>query len=60
MIRNMTVSYAPGANDRTPMIRITNRFLVKSGFTVGGKVFVVYAPGVITISLKKKKHELSI
>lgn len=55
MIRNMTVSYAPGADDKTPMIRIANQFLIKSGFTVGEKVFVVYANGVITINLKNKK-----
>lgn len=53
MIRNMTVSYAPGANDKTPMLRLANRFLVRSGFTIGEKVYVVYADGVITINLKK-------
>lgn len=55
MTRNMTVSYAPGANDKTPMIRIANRFLIKSGFTIGEKVYVVYAPSVITINLKTQK-----
>lgn len=55
MTRTMNISYAPGANDRTPMLRIANRFLTKSGFTVGEKVFVVYADGVITINLKDKK-----
>lgn len=51
----MTISYAPGANDKTPMLRIKNLYLIKSGFTVGEKVYVVYANGVITINLKNKK-----
>lgn len=55
MTRKMTVSYAPGGSDKTPMIRIANQFLVKSGFTIGEKVYVVYADGVITINLKNKK-----
>lgn len=55
MKREMIVSYTPGADDRTPMIRIANRFLIKSGFTVGEKVYVEYAEGAITINLKNKK-----
>ena len=57
MNRQMTVTYAPGckrgyAGDQKPMLRIANRFLLKSGFTVGSKVDVEYKDGIITITLK--------
>lgn len=50
--RAMTVAYAPGENDKRPMIRIANRFLAESGFTVGSKIEAEYGQGVITITKK--------
>lgn len=57
MTRTMTVSYSPGSNERipTPMLRIANRYLTNSGFTVGEKVYVRYSAGSIIINLKNKK-----
>ncbi|MFA6414848.1 MAG: SymE family type I addiction module toxin [Candidatus Paceibacterota bacterium] len=46
----MTVAYAPGENTQRPMIRIANRFLAESGFTVGSKIEAEYGQGVITIT----------
>lgn len=59
--RRMTVTYKPGANGylfkcpihagkQKPMIRITNRFLLSSGFRVGDPVEVVYENNIITIT----------
>ena len=55
MQREQTVTYKPGANNnqgQTPMIRITNRFLIAAGFRVGNKFDVKYANDVITIRKK--------
>jgi len=35
-----------------PMLRIANRFMIKSGFNIGSKVDVEYKDGIITITLK--------
>ena len=59
--RRMTVTYKPGANGyilkssvhtgkQKPMLRITNRFLLSSGFRVGDPVEVVYEDNIITIT----------
>ena len=48
--REMIVVYAPGTNAQTPMIRLANRFLLTSGFTIGSRFEVEYTDGVITIS----------
>jgi hypothetical protein len=45
----MTVLYAPGRVTHTPMIRIANQSLIKSGFIVGSKYEAVYTEDVITI-----------
>ena len=50
--REMTVAYAPGENDKRPMIRIANRLLAESGFTVGSKIEAEYGNGIITITKK--------
>ena len=56
MQREQTVTYKPGTNNNqgqiTPMIRITNRFLIAAGFKVGSKFDVKYANDVITIRKK--------
>lgn len=52
--REMTVAYAPGCtSDQTPMLKIANRFLLQSGFTVGSKCNVEYGNGIITIVKSK-------
>lgn len=51
--REMTVAYAPGGNEQKPMVRITNRLLLQSGFTVGSKCNVEYGNGIITIVKSK-------
>ena len=53
--REQTVSYAPGDNqsregERTPMIKITNRLLLESGFQVGSKFEIQYGNNVLTIT----------
>ncbi len=49
--RQMTIAYAPGCtSDQVPMLKLANRFLLDSGFTVGSKCNVEYGRGVITIS----------
>ena len=55
MEREQTVAYKPSAKsqEQTPMIRITNRFLIAAGFTVGSKYDVEYANDVIKITRKK-------
>lgn len=50
--RAMTVAYAPGTAANCPMIRLANKFLTESGFTVGSKIEAEYGPGVITITKK--------
>ena len=52
--RAMTVAYAPGTAASRPMIRIANRFLAESGFTVGSQIEAEYGFGVITITKKLK------
>jgi len=57
----MLITYKPGANGyvfkgsihtgkQKPMIRITNRFLLSSGFRVGDPVEVAYENNIITIT----------
>ena len=53
----MTVAYAPGGDDRLPMIRLANRFIRDSGFTVGSKYEVLYENGVITLIRKQPNYE---
>lgn len=49
--RQMTVAYAPGSTSVSkPMIRIANRFLAESGFTVGSKIEAEYGNGIITLT----------
>ena len=51
--RKMTISYATGDNSRghqKPMIRITNRYLLSSGFHVGDAIDVFYGNEHITIT----------
>ena len=49
--RLMTVAYAPGStSEQKPMIRIANRFLAESGFTVGSKIEAEYGNGIITLT----------
>jgi hypothetical protein len=48
--REMTILEAPGDDRQKPMIRIANRFLLESGFTVGSKVEVEYSDNFITIN----------
>jgi hypothetical protein len=59
--RRMLITYKPGANGyvfkgsihtgkQKPMIRITNRFLLSSGFRVGDPVEVAYENNIITIT----------
>lgn len=55
MKREMTVAYKPGEILQKPMIRITNRYLLEAGFTVGSKFDVEYATDVIKIIRKKPK-----
>jgi len=62
MKREQTVTYKPGENTQKPMIRITNRFLLDYGFTIGSKIEVKYANGRITITQKEPcfNHNKSI
>ena len=55
----MTVAYAPGGDDRKPMIKIINRSLLKSGFIVGEKYQVTYEQGKIVINKLNQHHEIS-
>lgn len=57
MKREQIVTYKPGVSspEQKPMIRITNRFLIAAGFTVGSKFDVEYAADVITITRQKTK-----
>lgn len=49
--RLMTVAYAPSSTgDQKPMIRLANRFLTESGFTVGSKIEAEYGRGIITLT----------
>jgi hypothetical protein len=48
--RRMTMSYGPGDNQSKPMLRICNRFLSSSGFSVGCKVEVKYRNGKLIIN----------
>ena len=57
MKREMTVTYAPGIGTAKPMIRITNRFLTNSGFSIRDKIEVRYGSEVITISKLNQNHE---
>lgn len=51
--RLMKVAYAPGSTGASkPMIRISNRFLSESGFTIGSKIEAEYGNGIITITKK--------
>ncbi len=51
--RLMTVAYAPSStSEPKPMIRLANRFLAESGFTVGSKIEAEYGNGIITITKK--------
>lgn len=51
--RLMTVAYAPGSTGASkPMIRIANKYLAESGFTVGSKIEAEYGNGIITITKK--------
>ena len=55
MRRKMTVAYSTdtkfvySADKQKPMLRIANFFLLKSGFTVGCKVYVEYKENEIII-----------
>lgn len=40
------------AGERKPMLRIANRFLLKSGFKVGTAVEVEYGSGIIIIKIQ--------
>jgi len=55
MQREQTVAYKPGGKNQepTPMIRITNRFLIAAGFTVGSKFDVEYANNILKITRKR-------
>jgi hypothetical protein len=49
--RLMTVAYAPSSTGASkPMIRIANKYLAESGFTVGSKIEAEYGNGIITIT----------
>lgn len=50
--REQTVTRKPGEDNERPMIRIANRFLIKSGFKIGSKFSVEYSKGAISIILK--------
>jgi len=55
--REVTVAYAPGGDTGKPMLRIANRLLLESGFTVGSKAEIQYGNGVITITkLDEQKY----
>lgn len=54
MKRTQIVSYAPGKDTETPMVKIANSFLRKYGFTVGAEIEIEYAEGIITIILQKQ------
>lgn len=62
MKREQTVAYKPDASKReqTPMIRITNRFLIAAGFTVGSKFDVEYAVDVITLTHKNQCRDRNV
>lgn len=49
--RVMTIVHAPGFDQhlRKPMLKIANRFLRESGFTIGTKVEVGYGRGILII-----------
>lgn len=52
--RLMTVAYAPSSiGEQKPMIRLSNRFLKESGFTVGSKIEAEYGNGIIIITKKQ-------
>ena len=51
--RLMTVAYATSSTGASkPMIRIANKYLAESGFTVGSKIETEYGNGIITITKK--------
>ncbi len=62
MNRPMTISYATDGRykymsgiytgKQKPMLRIANRFLLASGFTVGSKIEVKYEDNILIITLK--------
>jgi len=54
IIRKMSVTRTPGT-DKTPMVRITNNLLTKTGFTLGTHIEVSYEQNIIII--KKLTHE---
>lgn len=54
MKRKMTVSYC--ADKQKPMIRITNFFLLKSGFKVGDKIDVEYQDNQLIIKKINQKQ----
>lgn len=54
--RLMTVVYTP-TNHRTPMIRISNQFLSKSGFGIGDVISVNFRPNKIIINRITKINE---
>lgn len=54
--RLMTVVYTP-TNHRTPMIRISNQFLSKSGFGIGDVISVNFRPNKIIINRLEKSNE---
>jgi hypothetical protein len=54
--RLMTVVDTPSRH-RTPMIRITNRFLSRSGFDIGDAISVDFRPNKIIINRLNKSNE---
>lgn len=51
MKRILMVTRAPGSDDR-PQIKISNRFLTRSGFVIGGKVLIIYGKEKLIITKK--------
>lgn len=57
MNKIMTVYRAPGNEDEKPQIKISNKYLVRSGFFIGDRVIVSYAKNSITVSKQKINNQ---
>lgn len=57
MKKEMMFTYKPGANSSytTPLLKLSNKYLLKYGFKIGSKVIVEYQHNEITIKKLKEK-----
>ena len=58
LTRRMTVVRCPNT-DRTPMIRISNKFLENFDFRISDSIEINYQPGKITITKLENQNEFN-